>query len=36
MGRSQPPFLTSFILDVYEAYKMDKTWLGGVLKIADD
>jgi neutral trehalase len=27
MGRSQPPLLTSFILDVYAAYNMDKKWL---------
>src|SRR5690606_36654071 len=24
MGRSQPPFLTSLIFDIYEAYGMDK------------
>lgn len=35
MGRSQPPFLTSFILDVHEAYKMDKAWLRRMLKIAE-
>lgn len=34
MGRSQPPFLTSFILDVYKAYKMDKKWLKRAIKIA--
>jgi alpha,alpha-trehalase len=27
MGRSQPPFLTSFILDIYKTYKLDKPWL---------
>lgn len=27
MGRSQPPLLTSFIFDVYEAYGLDKRWL---------
>lgn len=27
MGRSQPPLLTSFIFDVYDAYSMDKRWL---------
>ena len=26
-GRSQPPLLTSFIFDVYEAYGLDKRWL---------
>jgi alpha,alpha-trehalase len=34
MGRSQPPFLTSFILDVYKTYKMDKKWLRRAIKIA--
>ena len=34
MGRSQPPFLTSFIMEVYETYKMDKKWLGRAIKIA--
>ncbi|MBX4199581.1 alpha,alpha-trehalase [Candidatus Saccharibacteria bacterium] len=34
MGRSQPPFLTSFILDVYKAYKMDKAWLKRAINIA--
>jgi alpha,alpha-trehalase len=34
MGRSQPPFLTSFILDVYKAYKLDKKWLRRAIKIA--
>jgi alpha,alpha-trehalase len=27
MGRSQPPLLTSFIFDVYEAYSLDLRWL---------
>jgi alpha,alpha-trehalase len=35
MGRSQPPFLTSFILDVYQAYGMDKKWLHRAIKIAE-
>lgn len=34
MGRSQPPFLTSFILDIYKAYKLDKKWLRRAIKIA--
>jgi alpha,alpha-trehalase len=34
MGRSQPPFLTSFILDIYKTYKMDKPWLKRAIKIA--
>ncbi len=27
MGRSQPPFLTTFIFDIYETYKLDVKWL---------
>jgi len=27
MGRSQPPLLTSFIFDVYDAYGLDRRWL---------
>lgn len=34
MGRSQPPFLTSFIFDVYEAYDLDKKWLKRMIKVA--
>lgn len=26
-GRTQPPFLTTFIFDVYDAYGMDRAWL---------
>lgn len=33
-GRSQPPFLTSFIYDVYNAYGMDKAWLASAMSIA--
>jgi alpha,alpha-trehalase len=33
-GRSQPPFLTSFIFDVYNTYNMDKTWLKAALDVA--
>jgi alpha,alpha-trehalase len=36
MGRSQPPFLSSFILDVYHAYGLDKKWLAKAIKIAQD
>jgi alpha,alpha-trehalase len=36
MGRSQPPLLTSFILDVYQAYKMDNKWLAKSIAIAKD
>ncbi|HEU5005306.1 MAG TPA: trehalase family glycosidase [Candidatus Saccharimonadales bacterium] len=34
MGRSQPPLLTSFIMDVYKAYNLDKKWLNRAIKIA--
>ncbi|MBX4201374.1 alpha,alpha-trehalase [Candidatus Saccharibacteria bacterium] len=34
MGRSQPPFLTTFILDAYQAYSLDKKWLRRAIKIA--
>jgi alpha,alpha-trehalase len=36
MGRSQPPLLTSFILDVYHSYNMDKKWLAKSIQIAKD
>lgn len=35
MGRSQPPFLSSFIMDVYHAYKLDKKWLRRAIKVAE-
>lgn len=35
-GRSQPPFLTSFIWDVYDTYKMDKNWLKEALELAQE
>lgn len=35
MGRSQPPFLTSFIWDVYHAYGMDKQWLERMMTVAE-
>jgi len=34
MGRSQPPFLTSFIFDIYQAYDPGKTWLQAAMAIA--
>ena len=34
MGRSQPPLLTSFIMDVFKAYNLDKKWLERAMKIA--
>lgn len=33
-SRSQPPFLTSFIWDIHNAYLMDKDWLGEKLEVA--
>ncbi len=33
-GRSQPPFLTSFIFDVYEAYNPGADWLKKAIDIA--
>ncbi|MBA3757466.1 alpha,alpha-trehalase [Candidatus Saccharibacteria bacterium] len=35
MGRSQPPFLTSFILDVYKTYGLDKKWLASAMEKAE-
>jgi alpha,alpha-trehalase len=34
MGRSQPPFLTTFIYDVYNTYGMDKKWLKEAMEVA--
>ncbi len=35
-SRSQPPFLTSFIWDIYEAFDMDEKWLEAKMKIAEE
>ncbi len=35
IGHSQPPFLTSFIFDVYDAYKLDNDWLKAKLQVAE-
>jgi alpha,alpha-trehalase len=35
-GRSQPPFLTSFIFDVYQAYDPGKEWLKSMISVAKD
>ena len=35
-GRSQPPLLTSFIFDVYEAYDLDKKWLAQNMAVAQN
>lgn len=34
MGRSQPPFLTSFIFDIYNTYHPSKKWLAEAIGIA--
>lgn len=34
MGRSQPPVLTSFIFDIYNAYDMDAKWLAEHIAVA--
>lgn len=36
LSRSQPPFLSSFIFDVYDAYKLDKSWLKEKIAVAKD
>jgi alpha,alpha-trehalase len=33
-GRSQPPFLTSFIFDLYHAYKLSDEWLKKMMAVA--
>jgi alpha,alpha-trehalase len=33
-GRSQPPFLTTFIFDVYQAYDPGKDWLRQAIEVA--
>ena len=35
MGRSQPPFLTSFIRDCYETYNLDLDWLTPRMAVAE-
>jgi alpha,alpha-trehalase len=34
-GRSQPPFLTTFIFDVYQQFEMDEAWLKQAIKLAE-
>lgn len=36
MGRSQSPFLTSFIFDIYNTYDPGKQWLANAMKIAQE
>lgn len=35
-GRSQPPFLTSFIFDLYQRYDLSETWLKDNIKVAEE
>lgn len=35
MGRSQPPFLTTFIFEVYDTYKPGKAWLKRAMGVAE-
>jgi alpha,alpha-trehalase len=36
MGRSQPPFLTSLIFDIYQAYNLDNEWLNARIEVAKE
>jgi alpha,alpha-trehalase len=36
MGRSQPPILTTFIWEVYDAYDLDEKWLKDAMAVAED
>jgi alpha,alpha-trehalase len=36
VSRTHPPFLSSFIFDVYDAYGMDDEWLRKMIAIAED
>ncbi|HVX24472.1 MAG TPA: trehalase family glycosidase [Candidatus Saccharimonadales bacterium] len=36
MGRSQPPFLTTFIFDVYQTYDMGDEWLKQAISLAQE
>ena len=36
MGRSQPPFLTTFIFNVYDTYHKDRKWLEEHIAVAHD
>jgi alpha,alpha-trehalase len=36
MGRSQPPLLSTFIMDVYKSYDLDKKWLKNAIAVAKD
>jgi alpha,alpha-trehalase len=34
-SRSQPPFLTTFIWQIFDTYKLDKRWLKKMMKVAE-
>jgi alpha,alpha-trehalase len=36
MGRSQPPFLTTFIFDLYDRFRLDQKWLAANIAAAED
>lgn len=36
LSRSQPPFLSSFVFDAYEAYGLDKNWLKDKMAVVKD
>lgn len=36
VSRSQPPFLTSFIFDLYDTYNLDKAWLKQYIAVAQE
>ena len=36
MGRSQPPLLSSFIIDIYKAYNPGKKWLASAIELAQE
>lgn len=36
MGRSQPPFLTTFIYEAYNAYGLEREWLKEAIEVAKD
>lgn len=36
VSRSQPPFLTSFIFDLYDTYQLDRKWLKESIAVAKD
>ncbi|GAC1391559.1 MAG: alpha,alpha-trehalase TreF [Candidatus Saccharimonadales bacterium] len=36
MGRSQPPFLTSFIWELYDSFKLSDTWLKEAITSAEE